>query len=313
MRALAPAAALLAALAGCSTDFTPRSVLEDVRVLALEASPLDLQPVTALPGQVPVVEPIALQAVDWLPASATVAPGDRRWSFCPFSTGATAGYACIDPRCEQPLTPVAGSGGRRVEVPDPGALLAACLAAVGGGGGGGVPGVLPDAIELLFRYQVTAADPAGGRLTRDALQRVTLHLRGAPLPRNLPPAFEPLRAVTIQGPAGPLDFPATPYGVPVDTGLVLRSGGVLELSAALAPGSAQPYRDALGQPQVESPIVSWYTTNGRFDFDRASGPEYRVQLKYDAVVPGRTAELYAVARDLRGGETVVGPYLVRVQ
>ena len=308
MRAQTVALALLGGLAGCSNDFAPRSVLQDLRVLAIQATPLDLQPITGAAGQVPVIEPIALAAVEYIPASVTVDPADRHWSFCPFSIGSTVGYACIDPRCEIPLAP-SRPDGSAVAVSDPGALLAACLATVGGSGGdNGVSAGIPDVIDFIFRYQVTGLDQAGNPSSREVIEPVPFYLRGVPLPRNLPPEFDASAGVSIGG----RRFDVTPYGQPVDTGLVLEPGSELDIATPLTPDSAQPYLDDLGQVQTETLIVSYYTTNGRFDYDRANGPDARVTLKYESVLAGVPASIYAVARDLRGGQTVIGPYLVGV-
>jgi TonB family protein len=50
---------------------------------------------------------------------------------------------------------------------------------------------------------------------------------------------------------------------------------------------------------------------GRFDFDRGSGPDARVKLEDEAIAPGTgAAQIWAVARDGRGGQSVVGPFEV---
>jgi len=107
--------------------------------------------------------------------------------------------------------------------------------------------------------------------------------------------------------------------VPKDDPRVRAYGEVDELNAtlgfaaALDPASAEGYLDPAGRPVVESLPVSFYTTAGRFDYDRALGPDARVKLKHERIAGG-TAEalLWAVARDLRGGETVAGPFAVSI-
>ena len=56
-----------------------------------------------------------------------------------------------------------------------------------------------------------------------------------------------------------------------------------------------------------------YTTAGRFDYDRASGPDARVNLDHESIpAVVNEALVYVVARDLRGGEAVAGPFRVAV-
>jgi hypothetical protein len=172
-----------------------------------------------------------------------------------------------------------------------------------------VPDRIPDVVEFVFRYQVTGRDTAGNRSSREVVEPVPFYLRGVPPPRNLPPQFDTVAGVTIGGHR----FDVTPFDQPVDTGLVLEPGSTLDIATPLTPDSAQPFTDELGKTQTETLIVSYYTTNGRFDYDRANGPDAQVKLKYDSVQGGVPASIYAVARDLRGGQTVIGPYLVGVQ
>ncbi len=60
-------------------------------------------------------------------------------------------------------------------------------------------------------------------------------------------------------------------------------------------------------------MVSFYTTAGRFDYDWANGPDAIVTLKPEELAAGTTeAAVWVVARDLRGGQTVGGPFRVVV-
>ncbi|HET9599483.1 MAG TPA: hypothetical protein VFP65_28165 [Anaeromyxobacteraceae bacterium] len=265
-------AALVAAAlaAGCTADFTPRSVLADTRVLALEAvtpAGADVPRVDAGPG-----EAVAFRARTWPEGEA----GAGSWTFCPFTVGSQAGFACAVPQCETP----AGSGAEATVVPS--ALALDCVAALSAGGAPlppGVPSQLPESVTTLLRYRVTGADG----LAREAVQVVLLYPGGAPVPRIAPPAFGPIRIGGVDvalGGAGP----------------ALGSGQELTVSAAV---------DA-------SVTVSFFTTAGRFDFDRATGPDANVKLKHEDVGAATEATLYLVARDLRGGETVAGPFTVPI-
>ncbi len=280
----APTLVVLSLLAACARELTPRSVLSpgDLRVLALLASPLDLGP----------DEGIALRAVTWPDRSAL---DGERWTFCPFSAGASAGYACAVtlPECEVDLA-VDGAGNATARPAD---LALRCLEALRGAGGipPGLPPQLPERLDLVFRYLAVAGGNA-----REAVQIVPLYPGGPPSPRNLPPAF---LGVAIGGqPVGEGDSTAP-----------LPSGAEVEVTAVLDPLSAQPYLGAAGQPLVESLVVSFYATAGRFDFDRALGPVARVKLRAEKLEPGQVeAQVWAVARDLRGGETVAGPFRVPI-
>jgi hypothetical protein len=282
-------ALLLLAAAGCAEEFTPRSVLFDLRVLAIRASPLEAGP----------DEDVTLDAVRVAPPGQAIA--DERWSFCPFSIGSTAGYACAVPACERDLpTTVAPADGASAPVTaNPGALALECLALLSGSGGlpPGFPTELPEKVEVLFRYVVVASDGS----EREAVQRLPVYPAGAPADRNLPPT---IASVSIGGTV------AWESGAPTGAVPALRPGGELDVLARV--GGAQLYVDG-GRTLTESLVVSFYTTAGRFDFDRANGPDALVTLEYDEITGPGPAQLWAVARDLRGGQTVAGPMPVTVE
>ncbi len=286
---LAGLLAALAALAGCGSDFTPRSVLTETRVLALEA--------IAPPGEgAPRLEAGPGEAVAF---RARTFPEDvarlGQWSFCPFTLGSSTGFACAVPRCETPL----GAGPADSASAAPYDLAVACAAALSAGGAAlppGVPSQLPRRIDTLLRYRVTGADG----LAREAVQVVPLYPAGAPADRNVAPV---VRRVTVGG------ADATAGAVPP----ALSAAQALEVRAELDPASAQAYVTDDGRSAVETLVVSFYTTAGRFDFDRANGPDASVKLKAEKLGAADAAALvWAVARDLRGGETVEGPFAVTI-
>jgi hypothetical protein len=279
-------------------------VLEDLRVLALRAKPLEVGP-----GESVTLTPVRLAT-----------PGEtiteEHWSFCPFSVGGTAGFACAVPACEFPLQPggdpvdgVTPADGVTVTA-DPGALAEQCLALLAAQGGAppSVPSELPAKVNTVFRYR--AAD-SGGK-TREAVQLVPFYLGGAPAERNRPPIIQEVDIGGQKVESG-------------GTGPALGPGAQLEFRVLLAPSSVQPYVDDAGRTVEETLVVSFFTTAGRFDFDRANvefpdGPaasgRASVVLKYEDVRPEdleAEAQLWAVATDLRGGEAVEGPFLVPVR
>jgi hypothetical protein len=285
MRAAPSRASLLALLvtASCGADFAPRSVLQDLRVLAILAAPLEVGP----------GESVTLRAVTVPPPGGSLAA--ERWTFCPFSIGASAGYACAVPACETTLSPVSPASGYESPAVTavPSLLAQACLDLVAPG----LPVELPEKTEVLFRYVVKASNGT----KQVAVQRIPLHRD--PLPagqeRNLAPV---ILSVEI---GEERVWPLPPARIPV-----LLPGGSLDVRVLLTPESAQPYEEG-GRDLTESLVVSFYSTAGRFDFDRANGPDARVKLGYEEIAPGTPEALvWVVARDLRGGQAVVGPLTV---
>jgi hypothetical protein len=266
-----------ATAAGCSNDFLPASYLNDLRVLAIVADPLEVGPADAT----------RLRAELWVPPGAAVT--SVAWTFCPLSAGSVAAYACAVPQCEVPLAPAADGS----VTASPGALALQCLAS----SGGGVPaGPLPEVVETVFRLQVQTDE--GQR--REAVLQVPLHTAGPPTDPNLPPVVQ---SVEIGGVAV--------YPPPGGTPPALAPGAVLQVHVVLDPASAQPYLDAAGVPRVETLTVSYYTTNGRFADDRSTGIDVSSGLEGTGITPSPSpAEVWIAARDLRGGQTLVGPFAV---
>jgi hypothetical protein len=140
--------------------------------------------------------------------------------------------------------------------------------------------------------------------SRETVQRLPLHPAGAPADRNLPPEI-----VSVEIGGRPVEPAGTPGG---GADPVLAPGGALDVRVLLTPESAQPYVEG-GRDLVESLVVSFYATAGRFDFDWANGPDALVTLKHEEIPPGTAdAEVWVVARDLRGGQAVDGPFRVAI-
>lgn len=316
-----PAAALLLlglALSGCSETFTPASVIEDRRVLALVAEPPELDGST--PGATTTVRAVEAAPLVPPPLPAGTDTLTRRWSFCPFTLGAAAGYACAVPQCEVPLA--AGAGGA-VEVA-PVTLAAACLADpavvlppdLAGG-------ALPDRVEVLVRYRVVAlaaGNPAAPEVVlREAVQRIPVWTRTPSAPLNASPAFA-ADAVTVgNGLAAAVavrcDDPADLAACPVAG--TLRRSGVLRVLATVDRDTIEDY--AVGsRTATETFALTFFTTAGRFDEDRGAAtrdlPGVAVGLQHQEV-PAGTADalLWVVLRDLRGGQAVEGPFRLAVE
>jgi hypothetical protein len=281
-------------LGGCADTFTPGSVVEDLRVLAIVAEPPEVRP-PATPGA--PTESVTLRATAVTPPPAPGAPpaapdpAEVQWTFCPFSVGASSGYACAVPTCETPLTPAADGS---VTV-DPIALGVACLASLGGSLPGAPPGTgLPEKVEVLVRYVATAQG-----LRREAVQRIPVWTTTPPatVARNLNPVVT--SASTGAGCAG---------------GLPGCSVGAIPIQVAIDPSSFQPYPAGTDRTALETVIVSYFTTAGRFTDERdqatVDAPAVGTSLEATDLGGARDAWVWVVARDLRGGEAVAGPFPV---
>lgn len=279
-------AALALLTAACAGDLPPRSLLQDVRVLALLASPLE-----AGPG-----ESVTVSADIFAPPGVTFT---ETWTFCPFTLGSTANDACAVPQCENPLD--TRPDGSFYAVPSARALD--CLQTYGGqsASGSALPSQVPDQLEVIFRDHVEGSDGFKG----DAVLRVPFYPRGAPADRNQPPK---VTSITIG--AQPMSL-ATPPADPGAQSAAIPKGGQLEVRVTLDPSSVQQYQDSSGRTVSEQLFVSFYTTDGRFDYDRGIGLDESVNLKDDKVANRASpANVYVVAHDDRGGATVLGPYAV---
>lgn len=314
--------AAAALLAGCASDFVPGSVVVDRRVLALVATPPELD--GADPAATTTV--VAVEAAPLTPPPlAADHVLQRRWSFCPFSTGAAGGYACAIPACEVPLTP--GPGGEVTVAPV--TLAAACLNAPGvelppelGGG------TLPPSVEVLVRYRLVdhhapAAGPAlPDVVLREAVQRIPVWIAPADRPLNTNPTFAS-PGVKLDGAAAIPCADLTPSGLDAcaSSGALSRAAK-LRLEAFVTPGSFERYPVA-DRTVVEGISLSFFTTAGRFTEGLGAPPvpaEGQVapastdtSLEH-LEVPAGTARalLWVVLRDLRGGQAVAGPFKIDV-
>jgi hypothetical protein len=284
-------------LGGCADTFTPASVVEDLRVLAIVAEPPEVRP-PATPGD--PTETVTLFATAVTPPPAPGAPpaapdpADVQWTFCPFSVGATSGYACAVPSCETALAPDAGG---RVTV-DPVRLGLDCIASLGGSFPGAPAGSgLPDQVEVLVRYVATLDG-----LRREAVQRIPVWVSTPPatVDRNLNPVILPTDGFTV-GPNCASPTPTCP--VPAVT-----------LTLALDQASFQSYPAGIDRTVQETAIVSFFTTAGRFTDERVQAtfdaPTASTSLEAKELGDATGAWVWAVARDLRGGEAVAGPLWV---
>jgi hypothetical protein len=285
----APLAALALLVAACADSFTPASVVEDLRVLAIVADPPEVwMPDPAGPYQQVTLRPVT--AAPPAPDGSVPAPATEAWTFCPFSAGASAGYACAVP-CETTLLAAAD---RSVTV-DPISRGIACLVKLGGSLPGAPPGSgAPPQVEMLVRYVATL----GGQ-TREAVQRLPIHFEALPtgVAQNANPLFDA---------AGGLVAGADCAGAA--TGCAV---GSVRLDVAIDPTSFQSYPGSLDRTLTETVAISFFTTAGRFQYGSglatSVAPATFTVLDAKDLGGATSALVWAVARDGRGGEAVAGP------
>ena len=265
--------------AGCGDDFLPPSYLDGLRVLALVSDPVEAGP----DDLVTVTPHVYLPEEDSLTG--------QTWTFCPFSLGPTTGYQCAVPVCETELVPEADGTVRA----SPGALVLQCVAELTGGGASqGVPSEIPEKADVYFRYRAAAASGD----SREAVFKLALWTQGPPPAPNGSPLIE---SVAVGGRALS----------PGETADPVAEGGRAQIRVRVDPDSLDPFEDESGRTRTEEAILSFYTTAGRFEFDRIAGADATVTWKAKKLEPGQTrADIYVVARDLRGGQAVFGPALV---
>ncbi|OGR00798.1 MAG: hypothetical protein A2284_01365 [Deltaproteobacteria bacterium RIFOXYA12_FULL_61_11] len=269
---------LFLGLLSCSETFEPPSYLSDLRVLAILASPRP-----ASPG-----EEITVRAVLYVPPGETVT--EERWTFCPFSAGAASGYICLDPSCEVEVE-ASADGSVRTK---PHELALACLARFENQLLDGLPTTIPSTVEVLFRYRV--ATSSGQR--REALLRYPL----ATAPNAAPKQRDPvIREVQFDG---------TPLA-PGHRTPPVATEGELEVTVDIDPDSLERYQDEAGRERRETPVVSFFSTAGRFEANKAEGETATLRWKAEKLsATDEEAAIWIVVRDLRGGQAVAGPFLI---
>ena len=274
-------AGLAAALSGCGHDFLPQSYLSDARILAVVSDPSEVWP-----GETVTLTPYVYEPP--LPSGTPAAT--RTWSFCPLTLGSASAFDCAVPECETPLAPAADG----TVTADPSVLALACLTTLGGTIPGAPSGAVPDSIEPIFRLDVLTA----GGLLRESVTRVVLHTSGTPVNRNQAPV---IAGVDLDG------VPAAENAV----GATIPVGGKVHVVVHIDPASIDSYDPGDGRSVQEIIVVSFFTTAGRLDWPRDDGPDAEDTLAATDLEAGQDhADLWMVARDLRGGEAVAGPYEV---
>jgi hypothetical protein len=257
------AGCILASFGGCqSFSDPPVSFVVGLRVLGIKAEP-------------PQIAPGASTTVTALAVDTDGATPTASWSQCllPPLPGQTVNTACVD-----------GSAVSELQAIGDGLMIDFVMPQVPATSLGG-----PDATGGVYLPLVAALNVNPQALT--AVYRLRL---ADAAPANTNPTIADLFSVDAAGVMSPLDA-AAPTPVP--------SGGALTLTVTFAPGSAQTYTAADGTQTTETLTTSWFCTAGDLSFEKTSVTQPQTVLHLDQRLPasGAQIDLYAVARDERGG------------
>ena len=304
---------LTALLAGCGSDFDPKSLLNKYRILAIQADPAEL----AFDPQNPTAEAsTTLKLVDFDPASVGLDPDAEppkyRWSYCTISMGSAGEFACLDPLEDHPL----GGTGTSV-VFDLGLELPVILADLNEFAA--AAGVDPSSLaaprcglsSLPVQIKLEVEHASVGTITTVK----TLNLRLPPQGETAePPKVNQNPKITGFTVAGKdactadavVDgcFVAAPVGSPT-----------LDLKVEIADGGAESYEvssldsagDCVTETKTETLFYSWYTSVGEVKFGVTNAETLENQLKLpksfpeDRTGPTMPVRVFVVVRDGRGG------------
>ena len=302
--------ASLVSSGGCMEDFQVRSQIQEVRVLAMVSSLLE----------VGLDETVSVEPVVYVPEGESV--DIERWTFCPINLGADLGYRCLIEACNVELESSEAMGSVTFS---PGAQAIECIqklieeaagsestgAEEGESVGGDEGGEFPEVVQTVLFYDIVT----GTGETITSLKEIPLYLESVPAERNQAPV---INRVTI------------------DTASVNLAGEAVSaqrlekivVGVEVDESSLQPYVDIAGRDRMEEAMVSFYASKGVWEADRRLGANVENTLDfYSEDKDGKQVLLeppagladddtaltvYAVVRDGRGGQTVAGPFTVEL-
>lgn len=266
------AGCVLFGLGGCqSFSDPPVSFVTGLRVLGIRADPPQVAPGASTTVAALVVDTSGgTPAASWSDCLLPPLPGQT------VNTGCVGGSAGAD--LQPDLQPVGGGLTIPFVMPQ---VTAASLGA-------------PDATGGVYLPLVAAIDESPQAASSRSLTAVyRLRLADA-APANTNPTIADVLSVGTGGVMSPLDATApTP----------VRTGEALSLAVTFAPDSAQTYTAADGTTTTERLTTSWFCTAGDLTFEKTSATQPVTVLHLDQRLPpaGAQIDLYAVARDERGG------------
>jgi hypothetical protein len=265
-------AALIATLAGCGSNADPASFVSGLRVLVIAADPPEVA--------VGATATIAALAID-----TDGTPIAMAWAQCLAvpNQGDAINPSCITNAGGDDLVPVGSGLAVTTTMPN---VTPAELGLADASGGYYLP---------LIAHATAGADA----LTASYLLRLN---RGAPPNQN--PSLTAIAQLAADG--------VTLTALDPSTSLVVHAGDELTLRATFAAGSAESYAidDGSGRTFTETLSIEWFSTAGYFE-DASSGADVRDTIMHLDAKSGKpsphlppsgsTIDLWAVARDERGG------------
>jgi len=257
------AGCVLVWLGGCqSFSDPPVSFVAGLRVLGIKADPPQIAP-----GASTTVTTLVVDTYGGTPAAS--------WSQCllPPLPGETVNTDCVDGTAGAALQPIGDGLTIPFVMPQ---VTAASLGA-------------PDATGGVYLPLVAFVDASPQTLT--AVYRLRL---ADDAPPNANPTIADVFSVDAAGTMSALDATAP---------TLVHTGGALSLTVTFAPDSAQTYTAADGTVTTETLTTSWFCTAGELSFEKTSATQPVTVLHLDQRLPstGAQIDLYAVARDERGG------------
>lgn len=282
----------------CGPQFQPRHSLQEVRVLSLEANPLEV-------GLAEVVEVTPRIHV---PLNRTIT--SFQWHFCPLSSGSWGGYTCLVESCDVKLESPAYDTAVTV---NPGDELMSCVRKIAEQERGSAGEVAMDPTQMMtidthLHYEWEDDTGRKGR----SVKAIALW-REKPEETNRSPG---VLDVFVNGVA---------FSDIVNLEAVRHED--IEVAVHVDATTMDTYEDSRGTLKVEEAVVSFYSTAGSFRADWKSGLQVVNTLAFKAPATARTPwepplaldenvselSMYVVVRDGRGGQTTRGPIAVSLR
>lgn len=288
------------ALAGCAAEFTPYNEIDRFRVLAIAATPPDLRP----------GESTSLTAL-----TASQAPVEHRWSWCPFSLGPSAGYECAFTReqLQAAVDETSGAGAVRIPPLDlgdtatvtfayqlPSSFFRGVCALVRGGD-------LPESVSLPRcdeRFPITIRlEARSAETTIVAVKNIRLLYRSEDIPNRNPA----IGGITAERDADGTDDTASQTVFPA----VLDRETPYQLRAVVTATDAETHTSSTGVVDREALTLTWFVRGGELESTRTAFVPERTTIERAGMNVWTTpksvdyaesvADVYVVIRDDRGG------------
>lgn len=262
-----PLLCVLFLLAGCESNFVPRTLVDDYRVFGVVTEPPATDPYST----------VELTVKDTGQTGVTY-----EWTLCPVAIGALLNFACLAPELEEVF--VTDTPRLTVDFGPAGIDLLGTLVewfSAQSEGGECDADCMALAMDRVLDVQFTVESKQGEEVLFTTVRTVRVQADGQALNTN--PVIESL---AVDGVA---------EGDPV------APGAELIVRVDLAPESLQTFARANGEMETEEGQVSWYATAGEFDATFTFGTAHENRLVLPNDLEGEGIRLFVGARDGRGG------------